>query len=113
MSTTPESDLDLDLHFLPAWAKSPADQNRYADYVGRPEREETRGDRPRRRFDGGGPRRDRPAGGSRPPQNRSDRGPSQQGRGGKGPHRSHEGRRDQGDRRFAPPPPPAPLPEIV
>src|SRR5206468_1048566 len=100
MSTTPESDLDLDLHFLPAWAKSPADQNRYSEYVGRPERED-RGDRPRRRDGGGGgprgPRRDRPPGGGPRPQGaRPDRGPGGARRGGP---RGREEYRDQGERR--------------
>src|SRR5881409_1095433 len=49
MSNSPETDFDLDLHFLPAWAQKSADPNRYAKYVGesapddRKERE--RGDR--------------------------------------------------------------------
>jgi len=110
MSTTPESDLDLDLHFLPAWAKSPADQNRYSEYVGRPERED-RGDRPRRRDGGGGPRgprRDRPPGGGPRPQGaRPDRGPGGARRGGP---RGREEYRDQGERR--PMAPPVPLPEV-
>src|SRR3954447_12925697 len=56
MSTSPETDFDLDLHFLPSWAQKPADQNRYANYQGdtgsregRPERR----DRPGQRRDQG------------------------------------------------------------
>lgn len=92
MSTTPESgsrefELDLDLHFLPAWAQKPSTENTYAKYEGgddrRPRfgdrREARRGDRPPRRDGGrpqrsdargdrrGGPRRDR-EGGARPPE---------------------------------------------
>jgi len=114
MSTTPETDLNLDLHFLPAWAKGPADQNQYANYVGRPERDERRDrkgpprgfDRPRDR----GPRRqggDRPQGsGARPPQ----------ARGGEGdrstrPRQPARGREGRGfpDRKL---PPPQPLVEV-
>jgi hypothetical protein len=113
MSTTPETDLNLDLHFLPAWAKSPADQNQYANYVGRPERSDDRRERkgPPRGFDrprDRGPRRqggDRPqGGGARPPQARGEGGlgaqrPRQQ------PGRGREGRGFP-DRRQAPPPQP-------
>src|ERR1041384_4235815 len=80
MSTSPESGspelgLDLDLHFLPAWAQKPA-ENKYAKFEGgeesfdrsRRDRRERRGpDRPPRRQDGRGPG---PGGGGRP-----DRGP--------------------------------------
>src|ERR1700712_4967412 len=63
MSTTPETDFDLEKLFLPAWAQESPTVNRYAKHPG--------DDRPERRFDdrqGGrrpGPRRDgpRPAGG--------------------------------------------------
>lgn len=59
MSKTPEIDLDLDLHFLPAWAQESATVNRYARYSGDTEDRAGRGDfRPPRRD---GPRRpDRP-----------------------------------------------------
>src|ERR1043166_5129415 len=114
MSTTPESDFDLDLHFLPAWAKSPADQNQYAQYVGRPERlddRSSRGDRPRRRPEPsrGGPRRDRPPGVGRAPSARTDNGQSRPGQGRRGPSRGRDNR-GPADRR--PAPPPAPLPEL-
>lgn len=78
MSTSPESGspelgLDLDLHFLPAWAQKPA-ENQYAKFEGGEERyERERGDRgARRRPDNRLPRRQdsRPGGG--PP--RGDRG---------------------------------------
>ncbi len=85
MSTSPDTELDLDSLFLPAWAQQPANKNLYAKYEGREEREPRRGDRgerPRRpgqepsrgargrhephrtpqpeRRTGGGPRRDAP-----------------------------------------------------
>jgi hypothetical protein len=83
MSTSPESGspelgLDLDLHFLPAWAQKPA-ENKYAKFEGteegferrrgdRGDRRERRGDRPPRREEGrvgGHPSRpDRAGGGS-------------------------------------------------
>src|SRR5688572_9040805 len=111
MSRTSDTDFDLELHFLPAWAQKPSQETRYADYGGAPERsrDEGRGDR----------RRDR---GPRPPPRRDDRprnrdaGPRRdtpQGQGGRPPRGD---RRDQGrgprrdDRR--PPPPPAPFVEV-
>jgi hypothetical protein len=82
MSTTPESgsrefELDLDLHFLPAWAQKPPTENKYAKYEGGEEGRGRRGysdrrdvrDRPPRRDSGGDrPRGDRSAGprGGRP-----------------------------------------------
>ncbi len=61
-SKSPESELDLDLHFLPAWAQKPADTNRFAKYTGA--EESGRGGRGfgerRDRGPGGGPQRDRP-----------------------------------------------------
>ncbi|MEO8427000.1 MAG: hypothetical protein ABI651_07810 [Verrucomicrobiota bacterium] len=93
MSTTPEPELDLDLHFLPAWAQKSSDVNPYAKYEGGGEdRRGYRGDRPesrqRREFgDRRGPRPERaksgrenvqrtPAGppGSRPEPNRREGG---------------------------------------
>lgn len=86
MSTSPESGsselgLDLDLHFLPAWAQKPA-ENKYAKFEGgedrfdrsrsdRGDRRERRFDRPARRPDGrsgggGGPRGNRGDSGGRP-----------------------------------------------
>ncbi|MBI4326569.1 MAG: hypothetical protein HY674_15085 [Chloroflexi bacterium] len=49
MSTSPESELDLDLHFLPAWAQQSPDVNRYAKYQGGEETDERRRDRRERR----------------------------------------------------------------
>jgi hypothetical protein len=110
LMSTP-SDFDLELHFLPAWAKQPAQDNRYAKFEGVRERSDDRRDhrpdRPPRRpappaFGQGAPpaqgqpRRDGP----RPPR-RDDRGPRRDDR-GRGPGR------DQG-RTFEPV---TPLPEI-
>jgi hypothetical protein len=110
MSINPETDLDLEKLFLPAWAQGPADTSRYAKYSGgeAPSREDRagggrRGPRPPRREGGerrdfgGGPRRDGPGG--RPPRD---------GRGG--PRR--DDRRDF-PRRDERPEPPPPLPEIT
>ena len=105
MSTTPEPDMDLDLHFLPAWARQSPDLNRYAQYEGG-----GRDDRGRRgghgRPSGGGPRPG--PRGERPGQR-----PGAPGRGGDrrpgGPGRDRD--RDRGGR----PPPreaPPPLPDI-
>src|SRR6266481_4432416 len=38
MSNSPDTDFDLELHFLPAWAQKAPDQNRYAKYAGEPGR---------------------------------------------------------------------------
>jgi hypothetical protein len=102
MSTSPESGspelgLDLDLHFLPAWAQKPA-ENQYAKYEGG-DRERPRGDRRDRRPDNRGPRR--PEG--RPPGQgpRGDRG-GQPGRGGGRP----QDFRRRPPERVEPPPPP-------
>ncbi|HMC28985.1 MAG TPA: hypothetical protein VKM56_14435, partial [Verrucomicrobiae bacterium] len=112
MSASSEAEFDLELHFLPAWARKP--QNEYSQYPGRPEREgdnrETRGDRPPRRRDqpaGRGPRRDRPPFGPRPAEARGrgpgDRRPPQRGRPGRGEPRGDFDRKA---------PPPVPLPEL-
>jgi hypothetical protein len=97
MSSSPDTDFDLELHFLPAWAKKDPEQNRYEHFAGespRPERE--RG--PRR--DQGFRRDDR----RRDPRNRT-KGP---------PPRGQRPRRDDGGRRGErPPPAPAPLPEVT
>ena len=47
MSTLPDSELDLDKLFLPAWAQEPS-ASKYAHYEGETERPERRGDRDRR-----------------------------------------------------------------
>jgi hypothetical protein len=115
MSSTPETEFDLEKLFLPAWAQESPSVNRYAKHTGE--------DRPERRSDdrpGGrrGPRRDGPRPGGGP--NR-DRGPQGERRGprreGDRPQRS--GDRDRrGPRREDRAPeqrrePPAPLPELV
>jgi hypothetical protein len=102
MSTSPESGspelgLDLDLHFLPAWAQQPT-ENQYAKFEGGQEPfDRRRGDHRERRPDRG-PRR--PEG----------RGPGQGPRGDRGPGREAGRSRplDQGRRpeRFEPPAPP-------
>lgn len=104
MSDSPNTDLDLNLHFLPDWAKGTSDSKEFKKYTGeegldreRPDRKDRRGPRPAGRGpqrgpggsgprDGGGsgrpPRRDGPRQGGGPQQRR---GP-QRGRGG--PRRS-------------------------
>ncbi len=70
MSNTPEPELDLDLHFLPAWAQQSPAVNRFADFEGepegrfdrrRPDRDARRGPRDR------GPRRGGPGDAPRGP----------------------------------------------
>src|ERR1041385_5330934 len=100
---SPLAELDLDLHFLPAWAQQPSDANRYAKYTGN---EEAGGDRRGgRRFEGRerGPRREgrgpRPPGqgGPRP---EGQRGPRPGGFGGQGgDRRGGGGFRGRDDRR--------------
>ncbi len=105
--------IDLDLHFLPAWAQQSAEVNRYADYEGdtgaRSDRR--RGDRPPFRGRSEGPRREGPRPEGRPiegrregrPERRLDRPgrPGWQRQGG-------PGRGDPRERREAPPP----LPQV-
>ncbi len=96
MSNLPETDLDLDLHFLPAWAQKPADQNRYANYAGESASGQNR-------------RQDR--GPSRPPPQRARSGPSRQ------PDRGPSSRRPDDRRRPEARPrreeaAPAPLPDL-
>jgi hypothetical protein len=100
MSTPPETELDLDSLFLPAWAQQPANKELYAKYEGREERRDTRdsgrGDRPRR------PQGDR---------SRDQRGPRspQPGRGGAGrPQRGFTPRSQPREER----PEPQPLPDL-
>ena len=75
-SKKPESEmgLDLDLHFLPAWAQKSANENKYEQYTG--SESEGRDRRGRRDFGGGGPRGPRRDG------------PRPQGRGPGGPGRA-------------------------
>jgi hypothetical protein len=114
MNINPETDLDLEKLFLPAWAQESSSVNRYAKFAGeaeRPERREERrgrGPRPPRREGGErgfarqrledrprGPRREGSGGGERRP--REDRG---------GPRR--DDRRPPREERETPPP----LPEV-
>src|SRR3954453_5221673 len=112
MSTSPETDLDLDLLFLPAWAQKPADQNQYAQYAGRTEREEPgrgRGDRPPRRRDqpgGRGPRQDRPPSRGRGPAEGRGQGPGKRPQRGGGRFGDQRGEADRQR------PAPAPLIEV-
>ena len=68
MNINPETDLDLEKLFLPAWAQGTSDANRYAKYTGnegapRERRGDDRsGPRPPRRDAGSGTRNDRPGG---------------------------------------------------
>lgn len=116
MSTSPETEFDLELHFLPAWAKESPKVNRYEKFEGAPQRTSDRGgdrrDRPPRRPEGarpGGPGRGdaQRRGGGGPP----GRGPGPQRGGGR-----DFARRDFGGREPRPLPeqrPPAiPLPEV-
>jgi len=111
MSINPETDLDLEKLFLPAWAQESAEKtNRFANFTGdeeisRDRRGDRRGPRPPRREGGGG-------GGER-------RGPAGQGRRFDGPHgprrddRHGKGPGFRGDFRREPRPEPIPLPEIT
>src|ERR1039458_8088618 len=117
MSTLPDSELDLDKLFLPAWAQEPS-ASKYARYEGETERFDRRGDRDRR-----GPRPPRRDG---PPGPRRDdnrlhgdrRGPPRPG--GGAPRPEGERARQAGGQRpdfrrgesFERRPPPLPLPEI-
>src|SRR5512134_3378988 len=99
MSNTPESEFDLELHFLPAWATQPAKPNRYAQYEGGADRggdhRKERRDRPPRRTQA------QPARGPFPSQDRPRM------------DRSGPPRRDHKDRgRERPGPPAPPLPEV-
>lgn len=126
MNINPETDLDLEKLFLPAWAQEAANNpNRYAKFTGeegprRDDRGERRGPRPPRRdggFGGGGAGRG--PGGSGPgrrPEGAVARGPRRDGPGARGAAPrggfSRDDRRDvrdQGERRE----PPQPLPEII
>jgi len=105
MSTSPETEFDLEKLFLPAWAQEAPNVNKYASFSGEdPERRRSDrpgGRRPPRRDGGrpggpGGPRSDRPPGAGRP-DSRGDR-----------PPRRFEGSfRNEPPVRRDPPPPPA------
>jgi hypothetical protein len=117
MSTLPDSELDLDKLFLPAWAQEPS-ASKYAKYEGETERPDRRGDRDRRgprppRRDGPpGPRRDdnRPRGDRHGPPRPGAGAPRPEGERGRpfGGPRPDFRRGDPRDRR----PPPLPLPEV-
>ncbi len=117
MNINPETDLDLEKLFLPAWAQGSSDTNRFEKYTGNEGaprergRDDRRGPRPPRRegerreggFGGGRPRGE---GGPRPQQRRDDRGPRgrRDDRGGFGPRDARPLREER---------PPEPLPEIT
>jgi hypothetical protein len=121
MSINPETDLDLEKLFLPAWAQDSANNpNRYAKFTGnegapREDRGERRGPRPPRRDGGFGGGERRPGGpGGRRPEGAGFRGPRRdgprpQGQGGPRGGFSRDDRREPMERRE----PPQPLPEIV
>lgn len=105
MSQQPETELDLELQLLPAWAKQSADTNRYAHIRGDEGQPPDRGDR----------RSGPPRGGARPggPRPGGPGGPRRDGPGGPRPggDRSFRGQRD--DRRDEPRrEAPAPLPDF-
>ncbi|MCX6923702.1 MAG: hypothetical protein NT154_10920 [Verrucomicrobia bacterium] len=117
MNTLPDSELNLDKLFLPAWAQEPS-ASKYAKYEGETERPDRRGDRDRRgprppRRDGPpGPRRDgnRPQGDRRGPPRPEGGAPRPEGDRGRpfGGPRPDFRLDDLRERR----PPPPPLPEI-
>lgn len=127
MSINPETDLDLEKLFLPAWAQESANNaNRYAKFTGNEgerrgdrDRGESRGPRPPRRdggFGGGGGRGPGGPGQGRRPEGAGARGPRRDGPGPRGQGQrggfSRDDRREQHDsaeRRE----PPQPLPEIA
>lgn len=100
MSNPSEFELDLDLQLLPAWARQPAQENKYSRFEGESD-DSARGGKGRRPWGDreGGFRRDR---GSRP--ERRDRPPgtggpaSGPGGGGQGERRPFRGQRDSRDR---------------
>ncbi|MDX1951740.1 MAG: hypothetical protein SFY81_06125 [Verrucomicrobiota bacterium] len=59
-SRQPEGNLDLDLHFLPAWAQAAPDLNRYANFKGEDEGRDRSASRGRGDRRSSGPRRDGP-----------------------------------------------------
>lgn len=114
--TSPDNVFDLELHFLPAWAKKSTEENRYANYEGETARPDRKHDRPPRRRDlppgpGLGPR----SADGRPPRsegfNRPPRRDSRPPRGDQRP-RSDQRPRDRQRPPDRPVEPPTPLPEI-
>ncbi len=121
MNINPETDLDLEKLFLPAWAQDSANNtNRYAKFTGNEgerrgdrDRGESRGPRPPRReggFGGGGGRGPGGPGQGRRPEGAGARGPRRDapGQGGGYGRDDHRDPRDQFERREVP----QPLPEI-
>jgi hypothetical protein len=115
MSTSSEFELDLDLHFLPAWARQSPAENRYAKYEGAPEDDRAR--RPGERFGWRDQRRDRPprrepgpGGQPRREGYGTDRAQRGEGRGDRGRPPRREGRYE--DRREERHEPAVPLPEL-
>ena len=111
MNTNPETDLDLEKLFLPAWAQEPSSVNRYTKYEGGRE-EERRGRRAERfgRREPGEPRRDRPprtAPRDTPAGRDQGRPPRREDR-----DRPRPQRYDREERRESRPAPALPLPEI-
>ena len=109
MSNSSETDIDLELHFLPAWAQESSKVNRYADHKGEPARGDGRRDRPPRRDFGPrrdlGPRRDGPPRRDQGQGPRPARGPSTGRTPGPPQRGERSGRPEERDV--------APLPEIV
>src|SRR5688572_13801844 len=109
MNINPETDLDLEKLFLPAWAQESPAVNRYAKFAGGEERPDRRDDRR-----GRGPRPPRREGGERQSggARRDDRsrGPRREGGAGRPQREDRSGPRrdDRRDQREAP----LPLPEI-
>lgn len=111
MSATPESEFNLELHFLPAWAKESSHTNRFKSYEG-----ETREERRPRGRGPKGPRADRDRDrerGPRPPRGadrpaRRDRSEERAPRDGRREERGGGPRHQKGGER----PAPVPLPEV-
>ena len=98
MSNSTETDLDLDLHFLPAWAQKAAEPNRYANFAGESAADSRRQDRGERRPQQRG--RSGPQGPKGRPQDRAH-----------GPRRPEDRQRSQ-DRPRREEAAPAPLPDL-
>ena len=110
MSINPETDLDLEKLFLPAWAQEPASVNRYAKFAGGEDRPPRRDDRRSR-----GPRLPRREGA--PPEfgraRRDDRPRGPRREGGPGRAQREDRRGPRRDDRREPRAPEQPLPEIT
>src|SRR5215472_6117678 len=115
MSSTPETEFDLEKLFLPAWAQESPSVNRYAKHTGEDGPERRSDDRPGVRrgprrdgpLPGGGPKRDRgPQGERRGPRREGDRPQRSGDRDRRGPRREDRALEQRRE-------PPAPLPEVV